>query len=39
MTKSMIEFEGDLMLPGASSSRIAGTPKEVLGDLSYLING
>jgi hypothetical protein len=36
MTKSMIAFEGDLMLPGgASSSRVADTPK-VMQDLSFL---
>ena len=36
MTKSMIAFEGDLMLPGgASSSRVADTPK-VMPDLSFL---
>ena len=36
MNRSMIAFEGDLMLPGgASSSRIADTPK-MMADLSFL---
>ena len=39
MTKSMIEFENDLMLPpGASSSRVAETP-QALNDISFIING
>jgi hypothetical protein len=36
MNRSMIAFEGDLMLPGgASSSRIVDTPK-MMADLSFL---